>query len=531
MTTAQDPNLKELSYRDWHTLATALRSRRMNADRIMALVATHPDALVYVRHNEDGGLSRHILLWSGEVRAAECHIKSPTPVLQNIPRAVTATSPVGLRAVMADINFFEGLLERLKSIQLYDPAPLPDFPEWVWSFSGGEHTNLLIDNGHLVPPPGWEMKDGRFDKLAADQGCTRIIDGNGRMGLLTDTGEVTIPCTFTYLSRPRYGNHLACEASADTMPGQWEPCDVVDARGRRLNPPDIKVKAGTLWSDMAIVHPGDKGLTGFMTSKGALLGNRRWKDVRKFSEYLAAVQDTESGLWGYINDEGTVAIEPRYTAAKGFDRGHAVVAMPDSGGLFGLIDSNGTVVVPPVWCKIDWLLGKYYTVTDAEDAFGLIDNRGNIIIEPFYPSQEEDAEIDAAKGAIRKHPFVRMLGERLKEKVAAIEPNGSLASLTGLFSQSWAKDIELLAAGLWGRRVEIIADYKTEHMLTPIAAGSTGSISWYYPVTASIFDLSKEAPVRGFPIMPHASIGVPWELLRLAGEAVSMPLISSPETL
>lgn len=63
-------------------------------------------------------------------------------------------------------------------------------------FSGGEHSNLLINNSRLVPPPGWEMKDGRFDKLAADQGSTRIIDGKGRMGLLTDMGEVALPCSF-----------------------------------------------------------------------------------------------------------------------------------------------------------------------------------------------------------------------------------------------------------------------------------------------------------------------------------------------
>lgn len=516
MTSSTESAEGELPFRIWRNLGTGLRSRRIDVPQIMRIVADNPDALVYVRHNEAGGLSRHILLWLGEVRAAERHIKTPSPVLQKIPRAVTDTSPISLRAVMADINLFEGLLERLKSLLLYDPAPLPAYPEWIWSFSGGEHSNLLIDNGRLVPPPGWEMKDGRFDKLAADQGCTRIIDGNGRMGLLTDTGEVAIPCTFTYLSRPRYGDHLACEASADTMPGQWEPCDMVDALGRRLNPSDIKISAGTLWNDMAMVHPGDNGLTGFMTSKGELLGNRRWKDVRKFSEYLAAVQDPESGQWGYINDDGAVVIEPRYTKAQCFDRGHAVVAIPDSSGLFGLIDRNGTMVVSPVWRRIDWFLGKYYTVTDAEDAFGLIDNRGDIVIEPFYPSCEEDAEIDAAKGTIRKHPFVRVLGQRLRETVAAIEPNGSLAPLTGLFSPSWAKDIELLAAGLWGRRVELIADYRTEHMGTPIEAGSTGSISWHYPVTGNIFDLSAEAPVRALRNMPHGSIGIPWELLRFA---------------
>ena len=211
------------------------------------------------------------------------------------------------------------------------------------------------------------------------------------------------------------------------------------------------------------------------------------------------------------------------------DRGHAVVSTPDSGGLLGLINANGDIVIEPVWSKLDWFLGKYFLVSDGE-ALGLIDNQGNTIIELYYPTREEDAEIEKARGSIRSHPFVRMLGEQLKEKIAAIAPGGSLAPLTGVLSASWAGDIELTAAGLWGRKVELMADYRPEYMGRPIEAGSTGSISFYYPVTASIFDLSKEAPVLGLSILPHASIGVPWELLRFASEPVSTTVTSSPDT-
>ncbi len=74
-----------------------------------------------------------------------------------------------------------------------------------------------------------------------------------------------------------------------------------------------------------------------MTSTGELFGNRLWKEVRMFSEGRAAVQDPATGLWGYLNDKGALAIPARFTLARSFDRGHAIVSTPDSGGLLGLI--------------------------------------------------------------------------------------------------------------------------------------------------------------------------------------------------
>lgn len=55
-------------------------------------------------------------------------------------------------------------------------------------------------------------------------------------------------------------------------------------------------------------------------------------------------------------------------------------------------------------------------------------------------------------------------------------------------------------------------------MRTPITAGDTGTIGWHYPVSGSIFDLSKEAPVQGLSALPYGSVGVPWGLLTIAIE-------------
>lgn len=520
----------EPPFKTWHHISRLFYSKRLN--ELLRVVADNPQAIVYVRRFEDGLFSSDIALWSGEVTAAARHMQSPPAVMQRLPQAHVDFVPVPLRDVFGSDDLLTALRDRLGSLLRYDPEHLADIPEWIWTFPQHSHCNLLVEDGRLIAPPGWELRDGHYAELRAEHSPVRIIDGKGRMGLMNGAGEVLVPCTYAYLSKPRHGAILACEANTETMPRPWDPCDLLDMSGRQLNPPGLRIRAGTLWHDIAVLHPDSPdagGLTGFMTSKGEPLG-RRWKSIRAFADGYSAVQDPVTGLWGYMNTHGTLVISPCFTQARSFDRDRAVVALPDSNSLVGLIDPMGVIVVAPKWRELKWLFGKYFVATDADSAIGLIDNRGNVVIEPFYPSREEDAEINAARGTFRRHPFVRMLGHRLKERVRSIPPDDSLASLVGVFSPSWANDIELLAAGLWGRRVVVIKDYATEHMRTPIAAGSTGSISWHFPVTASIFDLSKEAPVRGLPIMPHASIGIPWELLRFADKTVSTALTSSPET-
>lgn len=504
----------ELPFKAWRRISRLFYSKRLN--ELLRVVAGNPQAIVYVRRFEDGLFSSDIALWSGEVRAASSHLQSPRTVMQRLPQVHVDFVPVPLRDVFASDDLLTALRDRLGSLLSYDPEQLADFPDWMWTFPQHSHCNLLIEDGRLIAPPGWELKDGHYAELSAEDSPVRIVDGQGHMGLMTGNGEIVLPCTYAYLSQPRHGTTLVCEANAETMPKPWDACDLLDIDGRQLNPPGLRIRAGTLWHGIAVLHPDSPdagGLTGFMDSKGELLG-RRWKSIRAFADGYSAVQDPVTSLWGYMNTHGTLVISPSFTLARSFDRDRAIVALPDSNGLLGLIDPMGVIVVPPKWRELKWLFGKYFIATDADSAIGLIDNRGTVVIEPFYPSPEEDTEIAKTRGSIRSHPFVRMLGEKLKEKVAAIEPGSSLAPVAGLFSPTGTNDIELLAAGLWGRRVIVVEDYATEHMHTPIAAGSTGSISWCYPVTASIFDLSKEAPVRGLPVMPHASIGVPWELLR-----------------
>jgi len=66
------------------------------------------------------------------------------------------------------------------------------------------------------------------------------------------------------------------------------------------------------------------------------------KDVAyRFSEGLSFYM--KGGLWGYINKQGTVVIEPKYTFAAMFSDGLSFVKKDN---LYGYIDQGGNEIIP-----------------------------------------------------------------------------------------------------------------------------------------------------------------------------------------
>lgn len=64
------------------------------------------------------------------------------------------------------------------------------------------------------------------------------------------------------------------------------------------------------------------------------------------TDALAAVQDVESGLWGYIDGQGDMRIAPAYAEVGRFSNGYAAVR-PQGSALWGAIDSSGAEVLAP----------------------------------------------------------------------------------------------------------------------------------------------------------------------------------------
>lgn len=108
--------------------------------------------------------------------------------------------------------------------------------------------------------------------------------------------------------------------------------------------------------------------------------------VRGYSDNgLAPFND--GGKWGYIDSRGNIAIPANFGYAYKFAK-NGLAAVRDTETLkFGFIDKTGKYVISP---KFDLVYSVFfddgYTVVKVGDKLGVIDSKGNYIIEPKYTS-------------------------------------------------------------------------------------------------------------------------------------------------
>lgn len=74
-----------------------------------------------------------------------------------------------------------------------------------------------------------------------------------------------------------------------------------------------------------------------------------FRDTTGSGEGMCAVQDFQSGLWGYVDKMGEYVIPPSFEAAEIFSEGLAAVKI---GGKWGFIDQTGNVVIEPSYDEI-----------------------------------------------------------------------------------------------------------------------------------------------------------------------------------
>lgn len=180
----------------------------------------------------------------------------------------------------------------------------------------------------------------------------------------------------------------------------------------------------------------------------------------------------------------------------------------------GVIDITGAMVIEPVWREVDWFGSDYFMVTDIEGKMGLIDLGGNLVLEPCEIKIDEDAS-EGLRDSFRKTELRGLLRDKQQQHWATLRARSqdSLAPFAGAFS-AHADKRDLTAAGLWHAEVVLLEEYHG------VPAGTTGSICYYYPVTADIFDLRVEVPVTGLNAgNPELTLGVPWGMLRLTSSS------------
>jgi hypothetical protein len=88
----------------------------------------------------------------------------------------------------------------------------------------------------------------------------------------------------------------------------------------------------------------------------------------------------KNNLWGFINEEGEVLIEPAYQWTSNFKEGFAIIQLNHKKGF---INKRGENVIPPVFDDAE-NFNKGFAVVIRDDFYGLIDKTGKIVVPVKY---------------------------------------------------------------------------------------------------------------------------------------------------
>ena len=204
----------------------------------------------------------------------------------------------------------------------------------------------------------------------------------------------------------------------------------IDKSGKLTIPAQF-AEAGAFSEGLAAVRVDVDGLWGYIDVAGRMVIDAQFADASHFSEGLAAVRIDINGSWGFADTTGTLVVPPQFASAHDFSEGLAcvhsgqesgyvdqtggwIIRMSEheavgefSGGLalifdrasnlYGYIDSDGNVAIPPTYADA-WGFSEDLAAVrlTGSDSYGYMDRHGEWVIEPEFADARPFSEGVAA---------------------------------------------------------------------------------------------------------------------------------------
>lgn len=221
--------------------------------------------------------------------------------------------------------------------------------------------------------------DGYMDYEFRCDEPVQPVRRDGGWGLVRRDGSLVVPCVYGTLNldadNPDYVRFTTRED-----PTKW---GLMDATGKVLLEPssdslDGMVYAGGQW--YVRVYQGDwpNARAGLLDLEGNVFVPSSYMALLDCREGMIPMAQGEK--WGFLNDQGEVAVPCRYDRVEHFQAGRAAVAVLDGEQWrWGFIDKSGREVVPLAYDYVEGFNAAGLAVAASGNGQVLLDRSGDVV--------------------------------------------------------------------------------------------------------------------------------------------------------
>lgn len=236
--------------------------------------------------------------------------------------------------------------------------------------------------GYIDANGDWVI-DPRFQNGRQFQGGLAAVEIDGRWGYINKSGAFAINPQFNEAFSFKEGRAFVLTPSFD-----WEYIDITGQIIRTINTPDLDDfdvdDYNNFSNGLALVQSDQNGQYGFINQDGDMAINFQYAEARAFYDGLAAIKISDS--WGFIDTDGSTVIAPRYIEAGNF--GDGLVPVRENTNTWGYADKSGRIVIEPQFEDARrFTEGRAAVLLDG--FWGFIDKSGNLIGKADYDEVSE----------------------------------------------------------------------------------------------------------------------------------------------
>jgi hypothetical protein len=232
---------------------------------------------------------------------------------------------------------------------------------------GGSSSNPAIDTIQLLIDKN-ETVLGTYNRIYPFRGNSAMVAKNGKLGVVDGNGRLIVPLVLDDMKdaieydtqNQHYNLHIVSQN------GKW---GVLDSNAQWLIEPQYADIALSDWN----INPQTPIL---------------YYNVGKLLDQCEK-QQAENGKWGAINLRTKAVIPAIYDIITDFSENSFKIyigetATEEEKGTWGIVDSLGNELVPPIYKSIDQPYWGFIRFQNSDGLFGLMNRTGKQIIPPKY---------------------------------------------------------------------------------------------------------------------------------------------------